>query len=146
MSQLGQTAKYSARADISGLPRVTDIVRSVRFVPILLKKSKVASVPIFDEILKRQAIDDSDISSRAAEVAHEFLRPAMRSLRSLHERRACGFLEFLGPSANDFFNTICQHATSRIRAAQRKSRPRAALQFKMDADQAAIKAGLLFRR
>jgi hypothetical protein len=45
---------------------------NVRFAPILLKKSKVASVLIFDATLKREAIDDSDSSSRATEVAYEF--------------------------------------------------------------------------
>ena len=40
--------------------------------PILLQKSKVASVRIFGEILKREAIDDSDNLSRATEVAYEF--------------------------------------------------------------------------
>jgi hypothetical protein len=46
--------------------------REVRFVPILLQKSKVASVQIFGETLKREAIDDSDNLSRATEVAYEF--------------------------------------------------------------------------
>ena len=40
--------------------------------PILLQKSKVASVRIFGEILNREAIDDSDNLSRATEVAYEF--------------------------------------------------------------------------
>jgi len=44
----------------------------VRFAPILLKKSKVASVPMFDAILNREAIGDSDISSRVTEVGYEF--------------------------------------------------------------------------
>ena len=62
--------------------------RHVGFVPILLQKSKVASVRIFGEILKREAIDDSDSLSRVTEVAYEF--EAMGSLRSLHENRAYG--------------------------------------------------------
>jgi hypothetical protein len=37
-----------------------------------LQKSKVASVRIFGETLKREAIDDSDNLSRVTEVAHEF--------------------------------------------------------------------------
>jgi hypothetical protein len=52
-----------------------DIVRPgrlVRFVPILLQKSKVASVRIFGETSKHEAIDDSDNLSRATEVAYEF--------------------------------------------------------------------------
>jgi hypothetical protein len=39
---------------------------------ILLQKSKVASVRIFGETLKREAIDDSDNLSRATEVPYEF--------------------------------------------------------------------------
>jgi hypothetical protein len=39
---------------------------------IVLQKSKVASVRIFGETLKREAIDDSDNLSRVTEVAHEF--------------------------------------------------------------------------
>jgi hypothetical protein len=39
---------------------------------ILLQKSKVASVRIFGETLKHEAIDDSDNLSRATEVAYEF--------------------------------------------------------------------------
>jgi hypothetical protein len=44
----------------------------VCFAPILLQKSKVASVRIFGETIKREAIDDSDNLSRATEVAYEF--------------------------------------------------------------------------
>jgi hypothetical protein len=43
-------------------------------VPILLQKSKVASVRISGETLKHEAIDDSDNLSRATEVAYEFGR------------------------------------------------------------------------
>ena len=39
---------------------------------LLLQKSKVASVRIFGETLKREAIDDSDNLSRVTEVAYEF--------------------------------------------------------------------------
>jgi hypothetical protein len=38
----------------------------------MLQNSKVASVRIFGETLKREAIDDSDNLSRATKVAHEF--------------------------------------------------------------------------
>jgi hypothetical protein len=41
-------------------------------VPIVLQKSKVASVRIFGETLERAAIDDSDNLSRVSEVAYEF--------------------------------------------------------------------------
>ena len=40
--------------------------------PIVLQKSKVASVRIFGETLRYEAIDDSDNLSRATEVAYEF--------------------------------------------------------------------------
>jgi len=40
--------------------------------PILLQKSKVASVRFFGETLKREAVADSDNLSRATEVAYEF--------------------------------------------------------------------------
>jgi hypothetical protein len=48
------------------------ILSRVRFAPILLQKSKVASVRIFGETLKREAIDDSSNLSRITEVAYEF--------------------------------------------------------------------------
>jgi len=38
----------------------------------VLQKSKVASVRIFGETLKREVIDDSDDLSRVTEVAYEF--------------------------------------------------------------------------
>jgi hypothetical protein len=60
---------------MSGLPPLATELRislEVRFVPILLQKSKVASVRIFGEALKREAIDDSSNLSRVAEVAYEF--------------------------------------------------------------------------
>jgi hypothetical protein len=44
----------------------------VCFAPDVLQKSKVASVRIFGETLKREAIDDSYHRSRATEVAYEF--------------------------------------------------------------------------
>jgi hypothetical protein len=49
-----------------------NVLANLRFAPILLKKSKVASGLIFDATLKREAIDDSDNSSRATEVGYEF--------------------------------------------------------------------------
>jgi hypothetical protein len=49
-----------------------DLSTNVRFAPILLQKSKVASVRIFGETLKREAIDDSYNLSRFTEVAYEF--------------------------------------------------------------------------
>jgi hypothetical protein len=59
----------------SALPPIADIGRrclDVRKVRILLQKSKVASVEIFGETLKRETVDDSDNLSRASEVAYEF--------------------------------------------------------------------------
>ena len=54
--------------------RLTPIRKSSRSAlpSILLQKSEVASVRIFGEILKREAIDDSDNLSRVTEVAYEF--------------------------------------------------------------------------
>jgi len=46
--------------------------RQVPLFPIVLQKSKVASVRIFGETLKRGAIDDSNNLSRVTEVAYEF--------------------------------------------------------------------------
>jgi hypothetical protein len=37
-----------------------------------LQKSKVGSVRIFGETLKRESVEDSDNLSRTTEVAHEF--------------------------------------------------------------------------
>jgi hypothetical protein len=45
---------------------------TVRYCQILLQKSKVASVQLFGETLKREAIDDSDNLSRVTEIAYEF--------------------------------------------------------------------------
>jgi hypothetical protein len=64
--------------------------RHVGLVPILLQKSKVASVRIFGETLKREAIDDSDNLSRVTEVAYEFSLRRRGSSDLLHENRACG--------------------------------------------------------
>ncbi len=61
----------SAFTDVRVLADARDL-SDVRFAPILLQKSKVASVRIFGEILKREAIDDSDSLSRVTEVAYEF--------------------------------------------------------------------------
>ena len=60
LSALGQSRHFDNAPLTSGLPR------------ILLQKSKVASVRIFGETLKREAIDDSDNLSRVTEVAYEF--------------------------------------------------------------------------
>jgi hypothetical protein len=51
---------------------------------ILLQKSKVASVRIFGETLKHEAIDDSDDLGRATEVAYGF------SVRDEVPQIACG--------------------------------------------------------
>jgi len=47
-------------------------IQASAFAPILLQKSKVASVRIFGETLKREVIDDSDNLSRVTKVAYEF--------------------------------------------------------------------------
>jgi len=56
----GQSRRFDPPTMTSGLPQ------------ILLQKSKVASVRIFGETLKREAIDDSYNLSRFTEVAYEF--------------------------------------------------------------------------
>ena len=48
------------------------LLKQVCFWPILLQKSKVASVRIFGETLKGEAINDSHNLSRATKVACEF--------------------------------------------------------------------------
>jgi hypothetical protein len=75
MTGLGQSRRFGPLPATSGLPRSTDIIRParlVRLVPIQLQKSKVASVRIFGETLKREAIGDSNDLSRITEVAYEF--------------------------------------------------------------------------
>ena len=58
---------------VSGTKRTWRDVRvGSAYGVILLQKSKVASVRIFGETLKREAIDDSDNLSRVTEVAYEF--------------------------------------------------------------------------
>jgi hypothetical protein len=53
-------------------PPWDDVRYTSVFGRILLQKSKVASVRIFGETLKREAIDDSYNLSRFTEVAYEF--------------------------------------------------------------------------
>jgi hypothetical protein len=60
MSELGQTRKWRRYHATSALP------------PILLQKSKVASDEIFGQIPKREAIADSYVLSRVAELAYDF--------------------------------------------------------------------------
>jgi hypothetical protein len=56
-----------------GTSKTSHHVRSSSVIGrIVLQKSKVASVRIFGEALKREAIDDSHNLSRATEVAYEF--------------------------------------------------------------------------
>ena len=75
MSELGQSLPECHIRYTSDSPPDPDIACSNQhfaFVPILLQKSKVASVRFFGETLKRQAIDASHNLSRATEVAYEF--------------------------------------------------------------------------
>jgi hypothetical protein len=60
MSHVGHLRRFDQTTATSGL------------LWILLQKSKVASVRIFGETLKREAIDDSDNLNRITEVAYEF--------------------------------------------------------------------------
>ena len=58
MSEMGQKRRFGRLPATSGLPQIV--------------LSKVASVRIFDETLKRETIDDSYSLSRVAEIAYEF--------------------------------------------------------------------------
>ena len=72
---LGHSRLNLAFRIMSGLPPIATGWRTSRngsFVPILLQKSKVASVRIFGEIFEREVIDDSGNLSRFTEVAYEF--------------------------------------------------------------------------
>jgi hypothetical protein len=104
-------ARRLARAR-SALPPTTDmrrLCRLVRLVPILLQKSKVASVRILGATLKREAIDDSDNLGRVTEVAYEFsLR--RRGPSDPYTKTAPAALRFfLYLRQNDFCNTICHN-------------------------------------
>jgi len=83
-----------AEQAMSALPQRADIVSraaDVRFVPILLQKSEVASVRIFGETLKREAIDDSGNLSRGYRSRLRVLRGVMRSRSDLYTKNpACG--------------------------------------------------------
>jgi hypothetical protein len=59
---LGQKPRFDAPPTASGLPQ------------ILLQKSKLATVRIFGETLKREAVDDSYNLSHVTEVAYESAR------------------------------------------------------------------------
>jgi hypothetical protein len=63
----------------------------------LLQKSKVASVRLFGEPLKREPIDDSDNPCRVTEVAHEF---------SLMRRGPSDFYTKAAPAALRIFDTF----------------------------------------
>jgi hypothetical protein len=72
---VGQYAKYSLGVHKSVVVLMADSSRTspeVRLVPILLQKSKVASVLLFGQIPKREEINDSYNLSRVTEVAYEF--------------------------------------------------------------------------
>jgi hypothetical protein len=77
------------------LRRYTDF----RFWQILLQKSKVASVGILGETLKREGIDDSYNLSRATEVAYEF---------SVKRRGPSDLYTKTAPEAFRIFDTLCK--------------------------------------
>ena len=75
MSEVGHSRRFGHLPVTSGLPQSTDIATPgwlVRFVPIVLQKSKVATARFFRENLKRKEVDDLHSLSRTTEVAHEF--------------------------------------------------------------------------
>ena len=72
-SQQGENDRVGTHQSVHGTKRTSrfGLTMSVHR-RILLQKSKVASVRIFGETLKREVIDDLDNLSRATEVAYEF--------------------------------------------------------------------------
>jgi hypothetical protein len=72
--KLDATGRIIPRADVRYVKNGPDALEMgcLFYPPILLQKSKVASVRIFGETIKREAIDDSDNLSCATEVAYEF--------------------------------------------------------------------------
>ena len=79
---------------------------------ILLQKSKVASVRIFGETLKREAIDDSDSLSRVTEVAHEF---------SLRRRGPSDIYTKTAPAALRKFDAFCKTTFATVSSELRTS-------------------------
>jgi hypothetical protein len=69
LSNLGRVLARSVHPSAADIRRLH---RHVRFVPIVLQKSKVAAALILAENLKREDIGDSYSLSRATEVAYEF--------------------------------------------------------------------------
>jgi hypothetical protein len=101
---------------MSVLPSGSDIAgrhAEVRFVPILLQKSKVASVQIFGQIPKREATDDSYIPSRVTEVAYEF-SVSRRGPSDLYRKNA--------PAALEILDTLCKTTFATISANRRHDR------------------------
>jgi hypothetical protein len=82
---------------------------------ILLQKSKVASVRIFGETLKREAIDDSDSLSRVTEVAHEF---------SLRRRGPSDIYTKTAPAALRIFDTFGKTTFATASEAKQKTSAR----------------------
>src|ERR1700738_690661 len=81
---------------------------------IVLQKSKVASVRIFGETLKREAIDDSYNLSRFTEVAYEF------------SVRRCGPSDLYtktAPAALGIFDTFCKTTFATVSALERTWKP-----------------------
>src|SRR6201989_1038943 len=75
--------------------------------PILLQKSKVATVRISGENLKREEIDDSYSVSRAPEVAYDF---------SLRRRGPSHLYTKTEPAALGNFDTFCKTTFATISA------------------------------
>jgi hypothetical protein len=72
---IGQSRPKWGVRPTSAFPSVATIEGTsleVRFVPIVLQKSKVAAVKTFAENLKRKEVADSHSLSRAIEIAHQF--------------------------------------------------------------------------
>jgi hypothetical protein len=76
-----------------------------RFAPIVLQKSKVATVRIFGETLKREAIDDSDNLSRLTEVAYEF-SAGRRGPSDIYKKNAPAVFRIFGTFGKTTFATL----------------------------------------
>jgi len=75
------------------------------FWQIVLQKSKVATVRIFGETVKREAIDDSDNLSRLTEVAYEF-SAGRRGPSDIYKKNAPAVFRIFGTFGKTTFATL----------------------------------------
>jgi hypothetical protein len=95
----------------------------VRFWQIVLQKSKVASVRIFGETLKSEAIDDSYNLSRVTEVAHEF-SVGRQGPSDLYAKTAPAALRIFDTTGKTTFATLSRvKRTSHLRSPRSETDP-----------------------